>query len=362
MLPVVLVPVTTWSLEMTSPSDLHPAELPPESFEIRRAVHASPELGRFLYTATGGNWYWTIRLAWTYDKWLERLSHPRVETWVMYLEGTPAAYFELDGSIENEVEIAYLGVLPAFLGRRLGGSLLTAAIRRGWAMSPGRVWVHTCTLDSPHALAHYQARGMRVFQEHTEPIELPDTTPGPWPGAGVRGPHTSIAPATAIQATTNREDTMSKVEERLAELGHKVPDPGTPMFNYVGAVKTGNLVFVAGHGPRREDGEYLYKGKVGHEVDVDTARKAAELVILNCLGSLKQEIGDLDRVTRIVKLLGMVNCGPDFIDMSKVINAASDLLVAGYGDAGKHARSAVGMSSLPMGIAVEIEMIVEVSG
>ena len=155
---------------------------------------------------------------------------------------------------------------------------------------------------------------------------------------------------------------MSKVEERLAELGHKVPDPGTPMFNYVGAVKTGNLVFVAGHGPRREDGEYLYKGKVGHDVDVDTARKAAELVILNCLGSLKQEIGDLDRVTRIVKLLGMVNCGPDFIDMSKVINAASDLLVAGYGDAGKHARSAVGMSSLPMGIAVEIEMIVEVSG
>jgi len=104
---------------------------------------------------------------------------------------------------------------------------------------------------------------------------------------------------------------MSKVEERLAKLGHKVPDPGTPMFNYVGAVKTGNLVFVAGHGPRREDGEYLYKGKVGHDVDVDTARKAAELVILNCLGSLKQEIGDLDRVTRIVKLLGMVNCGPD---------------------------------------------------
>src|SRR5437899_1954334 len=132
---------------------------------------------------------------------------------------------------------------------------------------------------------------------------------------------------------------MSKVEERLAKLGHKVPDPGTPMFNYVGAVRSGNLVFVAGHGPRREDGEYLYRGKVGQDVDVDTARKAAELVILNCLGSLKQEIGDLDRVTRIVKLLGMVNCGPDFIEQSKVINAASDILVTAYGDAGKHARS-----------------------
>src|SRR5205807_9618644 len=124
---------------------------------------------------------------------------------------------------------------------------------------------------------------------------------------------------------------MSKVEERLAKLGHKVPDPGTPMFNYVGAVRSGNLVFVAGHGPRREDGEYLYRGKVGQDVDVDTARKAAELVILNCLGSLKQEIGDLDRVTRIVKLLGMVNCGSDFSEQSMVINAAFDFLVTAYG-------------------------------
>src|SRR3989441_11941926 len=132
---------------------------------------------------------------------------------------------------------------------------------------------------------------------------------------------------------------MSKVEERLAKLGHKVPDPGTPMFNYVGAVKTGNLVFVAGHGPRHEDGEYVYRGKVGQDVDVDTARKAAELVILNCLGSLKHEIGDLDLVSRAVQVLGMVNCGPDFVEQSKLINAASDLLVAGFGDAGKHARS-----------------------
>jgi enamine deaminase RidA (YjgF/YER057c/UK114 family) len=155
---------------------------------------------------------------------------------------------------------------------------------------------------------------------------------------------------------------MSKVEARLKELGHEVPDPGQPAFNYVGAVRTGNLVFVAGHGPRK-DGEYVYQGKVGADMDVETARKAAELVILNCLGSLKQAVGDLDRVTRIVKLLGMVNSAPDFGDQPVVINAASDLLVAAFGEeVGKHARSAVGMGALPLGISVEIEMIVEVSG
>ena len=155
---------------------------------------------------------------------------------------------------------------------------------------------------------------------------------------------------------------MSKVGERLDKLGHKIPDPGAPLFNFVSAVRTGNLVFLAGHGPRREDGEYGYLGKVGGELDVDTARKAAELTMLNCLGSLKQAIGDLDHVTRIVKLLGMVNCTPDFVDQPQVINAASDLLVAAFGEAGRHARSAVGMSSLPLGISVEIEMVVEVGG
>jgi enamine deaminase RidA (YjgF/YER057c/UK114 family) len=155
---------------------------------------------------------------------------------------------------------------------------------------------------------------------------------------------------------------MSKIEARLKELGHEVPDPGQPAFNYVGAVRTGNLVFVAGHGPRK-DGEYVYVGKVGADMDVETARKAAELVILNCLGSLKQAVGDLDRVTRIVKLLGMVNSAPDFGDQPVVINAASDLLVAAFGEQiGKHARSAVGMAALPLGISVEIEMIAEVSG
>ena len=155
---------------------------------------------------------------------------------------------------------------------------------------------------------------------------------------------------------------MSKVEERLAALGHKVPVPGAPIANFVNTVRTGNLVFTAGQGPRREDGQYDYIGKLGKDLDVEAGRKSAELVMLNCLGVLKQEIGDLDKVKRVVKLLGMVNCTPDFVEQSKVINAASDLLVAAFGDDGKHARSAVGMMSLPMNISVEIEMVVEVSG
>lgn len=154
---------------------------------------------------------------------------------------------------------------------------------------------------------------------------------------------------------------MSQVEDRLAKLGHTLWEPGAPIANFVNAVRTGNLVYLAGQGPRQEDGKYAYIGKVGKDLDVDTARKSAELVMLNCLCALKQEIGDLDRVKRVVKLLGMVNCTPDFTDQPKVINGASDLLVAAFGDAGRHARSAVGMGSLPLGISVEIEMIVEVS-
>jgi enamine deaminase RidA (YjgF/YER057c/UK114 family) len=154
---------------------------------------------------------------------------------------------------------------------------------------------------------------------------------------------------------------MSKVEDRLAALGHKLWVPGAPIANFVNAVRTGNLVYLAGQGPRQEDGSYAYIGKVGKDIDLATAQKSAELVMLNCLGVLKHEIGDLDRVKRVVKLLGMVNSAPDFTDQPKVINGASDLLVAAFGEAGRHARSAVGMASLPLGISVEIEMIVEVA-
>lgn len=193
MLRTMLVDVTTWSLEMTDPSELRPSSAPPHSIELRQAKLPTPELGRFLYTSAGGNWYWFDRLTWTYDQWLECFGRPRVEVWVMYSDGTPAGFFELDGSIDGDVEIAYFGLMPQFLGQKLGGWLLGEAIRRGWAMGARRVWVHTCSLDAqPHALANYRARGMRVFKEETEPMEVPDVTPGPWPGAGVRGPHVVI--------------------------------------------------------------------------------------------------------------------------------------------------------------------------
>ena len=119
-------------------------------------------------------------------------------------------------------------------------------------------------------------------------------------------------------------------------------------------------MFVSGHGTYR-DGEYRHIGKVDSKISIEEAREAARLVILNALASLKAEIGSLDRVTRIVKLLGMVNSDPDFTQQPEVINGASDLLVEVFGDRGRHARSAVGMAALPLGIAVEIEMIVEIN-
>ena len=149
-------------------------------------------------------------------------------------------------------------------------------------------------------------------------------------------------------------------EENIARLGIDVSKPAAPVANYVPAVRTGNLVFLSGQGPLRPDGEY-YKGKVGDGgVSVDQAYEAARVVGVNLLSALRSEIGDLNKVTRVVKLLGMVNAEPGFTDHPKVINGCSDLLVEVFGDRGKHARSAVGMGSLPMQISVEIEMIVEV--
>jgi enamine deaminase RidA (YjgF/YER057c/UK114 family) len=150
-----------------------------------------------------------------------------------------------------------------------------------------------------------------------------------------------------------------RVAARLAELNIQLPEPPPPVANYVGAVRTGNLVFVSGHGPYR-DGKYNWIGKVDSEVTVQEAREAARVTIINALASLRTEIGSLDRVTRVVKLLGMVNSDPGFRRQPEVIDGASDLLEDIFGERGKHARSAVGLGALPMGIAVEIEMIVEV--
>ncbi len=146
---------------------------------------------------------------------------------------------------------------------------------------------------------------------------------------------------------------------RLSALGIELPEPSTPVANYVRTVRTGNLVFTSGHGPRRADGS-LVTGKLGKDLTVDQGYEAARLTAIALLASLQQEIGDLSRVRRVVKVTGMVNSDAEFTDQPKVINGCSDLLVEVFGDRGRHARAAVGMASLPMGIAVEIEMIVEV--
>ncbi len=148
-------------------------------------------------------------------------------------------------------------------------------------------------------------------------------------------------------------------EERMKELGLDLSSAPSPVANYVPAVRTGNLVFLSGQGPRRPEGGMVC-GKVGLDLSVEEGYEAAGLVAVGLLSSLRAELGSLDRVKRVVKLLGMVNSTPDFGDQPRVINGASDLLVDVFGERGRHARSAVGMGSLPMGIAVEIEMIVEV--
>jgi enamine deaminase RidA (YjgF/YER057c/UK114 family) len=150
-----------------------------------------------------------------------------------------------------------------------------------------------------------------------------------------------------------------QIEAKLEQMGIKLPAAVTPVANYVPAVRTGNLVFLSGHGPFKEDGS-LITGKVGADLTVEEGYETARRVAIGLLGSLKAEIEDLDKVRRVVKLLGLVNCTPEFGDQPKVINGASDFLVEIFGDKGRHARSAVGTNALPMNIGVEIEMIVEV--
>lgn len=153
---------------------------------------------------------------------------------------------------------------------------------------------------------------------------------------------------------------MGKIEQRLAELGLELPAAPKPAAAYVPAVRTGNLVFISGQGPIR-NGKAVYQGKVGAEYTEEEGYEAARVTILNALAVLKAEIGDLDRVERIVKLLAWVNSAPGFHRQPWVINGASELLESIFGERGKHARSAVAANELPMNIPVEIEMVVEIA-
>jgi enamine deaminase RidA (YjgF/YER057c/UK114 family) len=149
-------------------------------------------------------------------------------------------------------------------------------------------------------------------------------------------------------------------DARVTELGLELPEPQPPVANYVSAVRAGDLLFLAGHGPWDAGGRIVL-GKLGRELDVAAGAEAARLSGLALLATMRSELGSLDRVARIVKLLVMVNCAPGFNDMPAVANGCSDLLVEVFGDAGRHARSAVGMAELPFDIAVEIEAVVQIA-
>ncbi len=150
-------------------------------------------------------------------------------------------------------------------------------------------------------------------------------------------------------------------EERLKELNLSLPPRPRPMANYVSAVRTGSLLYLAGHGPLGDDGKPISRGKLGRDLTVEEGYRAARQTALNALVTLQTELGSLDRVRRIVKVLGMVNADPEFQKTPQVINGFSDLMVEVFGESiGKHARSAVGMATLPNGIPVEIESIFEV--
>ncbi|MBD0736969.1 GNAT family N-acetyltransferase [Streptomyces sp. CBMA29] len=166
-------PVTTWSLELTSPDELRAAAVPPEASGVRivRSQVPSAEFGRFLYTAVGADCEWRDRLPWPPEQWRSHLARPGTEVWVAYEHGTPAGYVELGAQDAGVVEIVYFGLLPDSRGRGLGGHLLSFGTERAWDLGDrwagraptGRVWVHTCSLDGPYALDNYRRRGFRVF-------------------------------------------------------------------------------------------------------------------------------------------------------------------------------------------------------
>ncbi|MGH9992594.1 MAG: RidA family protein [Nitrososphaera sp.] len=149
------------------------------------------------------------------------------------------------------------------------------------------------------------------------------------------------------------------IEQRLSYLGITLPAPPAPAGSYVPVVISGNLAFVAGQIPM-EEGQVKFAGKVGKDLTLEAAQQAARLCTINALAQLKLVLGNLDRIARFVKVTGFVNCDPSFTDHPKVINGSSDLLVQIFGDRGRHARAAVGVNSLPLDSAVEVEFVAEI--
>ena len=157
---------TIYYLEMSSADELRPSA---KALDVQLWEDFDAKFSRSIYADIGGNYNWIERSNWTDDQWLERLRQPNVDTWLSYSDRELAGFFELGLQADNSVEIVYFGLLPPFEGRGLGGAMLSAATQRAWDMGGSRVWLHTSSLDHPHALSNYQARGFRVYNR----VEIP---------------------------------------------------------------------------------------------------------------------------------------------------------------------------------------------
>lgn len=160
--------ITTY-LEMQSPKDLRPKALADSRFTVLQATVPQWQFNRFLYQTVGEPWGWRDKLPWTEQEWRAYVEDPALRTFGAFYDGSPAGYFELKQHDDRSVEIAYFGLMPAFIGKGLGGHLLTRAIEEGWALMPARLWVHTCTLDHQGALPNYLARGFKIYKTETAP-------------------------------------------------------------------------------------------------------------------------------------------------------------------------------------------------
>ena len=152
---------------MNSPDELRPKQCSDARFSIRECTVPQWQFNRFLYFTVGEAWSWTDKRSCSDEQWREYAESDRLRTFAAYYDGSPAGYYELQRGPETEIQIAYFGMLPAFIGRGFGGALLTSAIEEAWRMKPPRVWVHTCTRDHPAALRNYEARGMKIYKTET---------------------------------------------------------------------------------------------------------------------------------------------------------------------------------------------------
>jgi hypothetical protein len=185
--------VTTWWLQMLDPSTQPPRALPPGA-RLDLATGITPEYARYLYALVGGPWTWTDRLSWPRQPWADELAVPGVEFWVLYSEGVPAGYVQLHPVVEPDgthVEIRYFGLAEQAIGRGLGGPLLEHGIAAAWTIpdrhalpAAARVWVHTCSLDSPAALSNYRSRGLSVYATTETDEPAPGQPPGAWASTG----------------------------------------------------------------------------------------------------------------------------------------------------------------------------------